>query len=328
MVTSDSLLGRRVVVEVPATIANLGAGFDCLGIAIDLALRVELTAVEVVSGGRVEVAGEGVGEISPGRDNRFLEALEAGLASRSVRLEPGIAWDVAMQNEIPLARGLGSSAAAVVAGLLAAAALAGAPAESIDPHELLAAATALEGHPDNVAPALLGGLVASFAGTGLGDVAGPDAASYAFEVPDALHVVLLIPERRIATAAMRAILPADVPRRDAVANLARSTAAIAGMASGDWTALRLLNGDRLHEPFRAKVFPELPGLIEAALGAGATLACLAGSGSCVAAFTLGDATQAERVAAALACTAAGASLPARTAILRGRNAGARVLESS
>jgi homoserine kinase len=319
---AGSLIGRRVVVEVPATIANLGAGFDCLGIAIDLALRVEVTAVRGARGGRVEVAGEGVGEISSTGANRFLEALEAGLASRSVRVDPEITWQIAMRNEIPLARGLGSSAAAVVAGLLAAAALAGL-GEEIDPRALLAAAAAIEGHPDNVAPALLGGLVAS---SGAGPTSSEGGAAYRFEAPDGLRVVLLIPERRIATQEMRAILPPTVPRTDAVATLGRATAAMAGIASGDWSALRLLNGDRLHEPYRAAVYPELPVLVESALAAGAKLACLAGSGSSVAAFTLDDEARTEAIAAALARAAANTGLPAQTSILAARNRGGRVLD--
>jgi homoserine kinase len=324
-VNGPDLVGRRVVVEVPGTIANLGAGYDCLGLAVDLALRVEVEAVERRGGDAfaLEVEGEGAGEISTGRGNRFLEAFEAGLRERRVEQPPDVAWRIRMTNPIPLARGLGSSGAAAVAGLLAADALAGAAdgttsrTREASRDALLDRATALEGHPDNVAPALLGGFVATLA-----------PLAYRFDAPDALRVVLYIPDLKLATPRMRAVLPDTVPRVDAVANLAGVAVGVAGIASGDWTVLARLTEDRLHEPYRAAVYPQLPALVAAARAAGAIGACLAGGGSTIAAFTLASDAEAERIGEAMRAAAETHQLPGAVRIVRARNEGARVLEST
>jgi len=323
MVTTRDLIGRRVVVEAPATIANLGAGYDCLGLAIDRALRVELEVVHAPgqAGPDLGVLGEGAAEIKPRRGNRFVEALERGLRARDIEPADGIVWRIRMTNEIPLARGLGSSGAATVAGLLAVGALAGGagvgPATEDD--SLLAAAATIEGHPDNVAPALLGGFVASSAASGR-------VVAYRFDAPDALQVVLFVPELRLPTSEMRRVLPDDVPRADAVANLARVAVGVAGIAQGDWSVLGELTRDRLHEPYRAAAYPLLPVLIEAARAAGAIGACLAGAGSTVAAFTLGSDADAERIGSALTAVAAEHGLAGAVRIVGPRNAGARVIE--
>lgn len=315
-----SLLGRRVSVEVPATIANLGAGYDCLGLAVDLALRVELEAVERDGRSTVDLAveGEGAGEISIGRGNRFLEALQAGLRERGADRPDEVAWRVRMRNQIPLARGLGSSGAAAVAGLLAAEALTGAGADAdAGPagDGLLDRATALEGHPDNVAPALLGGFVATLG-----------SRSYRFDAPAGLRIVLYVPNLHLSTPRMRTVLPDLVPRADAVANLARVALGVAGVASGDWSVLDRLTEDRLHEPYRASVYPQLPLLVAAARAAGATGACLAGGGSTVAAFTLGSQADATRIGEAMAAAAAAHDLPGAVRVVAPRNEGARILE--
>src|SRR5438046_1897136 len=319
--TGPPLIGRRVIVEVPGSIANLGAGDDCLGPAIDLSLRVELEVVRRNGGPAIEleVDGEGAGEISSGRGNRFVEAIEAGLRERHVEREAASAWRIRMRNEIPLARGLGSSGAAAVAGLLVAEALADVGQDARDREGstavLLDRATALEGHSDNVAPSLLGGFVASLV-----------PRSIRFDAPDALRIVLLVPELRLATPRMRAVLPESVPRADAVANLARVALGVAGIAAGDWSVLARLTEDRLHEPYRAAVYPQLPVLVAAARSAGALGACLAGGGSTIAAFTLGSEAEATAIGERLRLTAAEQHLPAVVRIVRPRNLGAQILE--
>ena len=163
-VDATSLVGRRVSVEAPATIANLGAGYDTLGLAVDLALQVTIEARAAAPGTpdvELTVDGEGAGELAADRSNRLIVALEAGLAELGVDGLDRLAWRVEMSNPIPLERGLGSSAAATVAGLVAASALVG--GHGLDQATVLRLATQIEGHPDNVAPALLGGLTASIA---------------------------------------------------------------------------------------------------------------------------------------------------------------------
>lgn len=315
--TTAELVGRRVTVEAPATIANLGAGYDCLGLAIDLPLRVTVEATVLMADpSRIDLTIEGdcVGELPEDRSNRLIVALEAALGELGLD-GAEVGWKVHMSNPIPLERGLGSSAAATVAGLVAAVALAGA---ELPPADLLRIATRIEGHPDNVAPALLGGLVASIA---LDDRV--DAVR--LDVPRNLLVVAWIPERRLPTAEMRRVLPDTVPRADAIANLARVAIGVAGLASGRLDVLALVTEDRLHEPYRAAVYPELPALVAAARGAGALGACLAGAGSTIVAFVDGsDESAADRVGAALRSTAAKFAQPGRLIALKPSAIGARV----
>ncbi len=204
--------GSSLAVEVPASSANLGAGYDCLGVALAMVNRIELE-VRVWSRGAIEltVDGEGRNELSEDRQNCFVRGLESALRKARGELPEGLGWRIGMRNEIPLARGLGSSAAATVAGVLAGNALAGEP---LSMTELLGLATEIEGHPDNAAAALLGGFVVS--------AASPDGVdAIRFDAPRDLRAVLFIPDLRLGTGAMRAALPASVPLADAVANLGR-----------------------------------------------------------------------------------------------------------
>jgi homoserine kinase len=317
-IDAAALIGGVVSVEAPATIANLGAGYDCLGLAVELPLRV---TVEAVAPGAdpssidLTVEGDCVGELPEDRSNRFVVALEAGLAELGVDRPESVGWRIKITNPIPLERGLGSSAAATVAGLVAAGALAG---RDLPTQSSLRLATAIEGHPDNIGPALLGGLVASIA---LED----RVEAVRLDVPRSLLVVAWIPERKLATSEMRRVLPDAVPRADAIANLARVAIGVAGLASGRIDVLSLLTQDRLHEPYRAAVYPELPALVAAARDVGALGACLSGSGSTIVAFVdASDETAADRVGAAFRSTAARLNQPGRLIALKPANAGARV----
>ena len=307
--------GRRVAVEVPATSANLGAGYDCLAVALGLVNRVNL---EVRGWGRgdveLSVEGEGSGELPATAENRFVRGVETVLREVRGELPQGVGWRVTMRNAIPLARGLGSSAAATVGGVVAGNALLGEPLTTRD---LLRVAAQIEGHPDNAAAALLGGFV----------VVGPGDDGFEtmrFDAPRDLRALLFVPELRLDTDQMRAVLPATVPRADAVANVGRVAIGVAGLATGRFELLRALTVDRLHEPYRARVYPQLPRLIEAARGAGAIGACLSGAGSAVLAF--GDSLAGlSRVEAALLAAAADTDLPGRILVVSPRNHGAQVL---
>jgi homoserine kinase len=307
--------GRRVAVEAPASSANLGAGYDCLGVALALTDRIEVE-VRGWSRGEVEltVDGEGQGELTPDRENRFVRGLEAALESVRGPIPDGVGWRIEMRNEIPLARGLGSSAAATVAGVIAANALLGGP---LDQAAILRIATEVEGHPDNAAAVLLGGFVVSAAGD-------DGVEALRFDSPRDLRVVLFIPELRLATADMRRALPAKVPLADAVANLAAVGVGVAGLATGRTDLLRRLTVDRLHEPYRAAVYPQLPRLVEAAREAGALGACLSGAGSTVLAFTDSMADIA-RIEAGFLAVAADTDLPGVVRVIEPRNTGARVV---
>lgn len=305
-----------VTIDAPATTANLGAGFDTLALALDLSNR---TTVDVVDGpaGSVElvVVGEGTGALDAS-GNRFTRALRMGLSQ--LGQDPGaLALRITMHNRIPLSRGLGSSASATVAGLLAAGAIAG---ESISPERMLVLACQSEGHADNAAAAVLGGFVVV-------SHAGGDARAVRLDPPAALVAALYIPDRPLSTAAMRAALPASVPFGDAVHNVGASSMIVAAFATGRLDLLAAAAGDRLHEPYRAAaVYPELPGLIAAARSAGALSASMSGAGSSVIALA-DDAELAAEVGAAVAKAAAGVGLKGRAVLARPRGQGAFVVES-
>jgi len=261
----------KVAVEVPASSANLGVGFDALAMALELRLRVE---VETLPGriSELQVAGEGAGRLGLNDANRFVAGLRRGLEELEAA-DAGTAWRIEMENEIPLGRGLGSSAAAVVAGLLCAEGLAG---RQLGRERLLGLAVEIEGHPDNVAAALLGGFVVVTAGPADGEW-----RVLRLDPPADLYAVAFIPERELPTSRMRAALPESVPRADAVHNLGRAAMLVGAIARGDLTLLAAMCDDRLHEPYRARLYPEFPALEQAALDAGALGAALSGAGSTV-----------------------------------------------
>lgn len=303
------------MVEVPASSANLGAGYDCIGVAIAMTNRIELE-VRVWSRGQIEltVDGEGRNELTEDRQNRFVRGLEGSLRMALGTLPEEVGWRIGMRNQIPLSRGLGSSAAATVGGVLAGNALAGEP---LSTPEMLRLATEIEGHPDNAAAVLLGGFVVS-ASTSEG------VEAIRFDAPRELRAVLFVPDLRLSTSDMRGALPVQVPLADAVANLAAVAVGVAGVASGRFELLGRLTVDRLHEPYRAVAYPQLPVMVAAARDAGALGACLSGAGSTIIAFT-DSATGAGALEAALSAAAASADLPGRVRTVELRNAGAQVV---
>ncbi len=310
MVTWADLPGRSLVVEVPASSANLGAGYDCLGLALELVNRVTVEACDGDGSIDLVVTGEGAGDLPANRENRFVAGLEAALEAALGPRPASLGWRIVMDNEIPLSRGLGSSAAATVGGVVAGNAMAGA---HLRDDALLHLATTIESHPDNAAAVLLGGFVVS---AHLGD----RVEAVRFDAPEGLQAVLFIPDRRLSTEAMRRVLPAEVPHRDAVENMGRVAIGVAGIASGRLELLADLTVDRIHEPYRSVAYPELPRLTGAARAAGALGAFLSGAGSTVLAFVGpgGDPAPVER---SLAEAAAAQGLDGVTRIVRPRNTG-------
>ncbi len=261
-----------VHVRVPATSANLGPGFDALGLA--LALHNEVTAVEAEHV-RVRVEGQGAGRLSTGDQNVVARGIRLAYeaAGRTFR-----GAEVACLNRIPPSRGLGSSAAAWVGGLMAGNGLLGSP---LSTEAVLSLAARAEGHPDNVAAALLGGLTVS--------AAGPDGVmAVSLSVPDNLCWVALIPDITAATAEARAVLPPSVPRADAVFNVQRVALLLAALQVGRTDALRVALDDRLHQPYRQRLFPWMPDVADAATRAGALGCVLSGAGPSLLAVVVGD----------------------------------------
>ena len=247
-----------VSVRVPATSANLGPGFDCLGMALDIWATVTLSR-------------------DAGQDDHPLAGMTLNAARAlfaAADLEPPHAYAATYQGSIPIARGLGASAVARVGGVLAANALAGQP---LDREQLLLLATELEGHADNVAPALFGGLqVVARDRQRLTHVAVP--------LPAGLKAVLLIPELRMPTQKSRKLLPQSLSRADAVRNASRTALLVAALSQGRFDLLDEATKDRLHQPARAKLFPAMFSIFEAARAAGAHCAYLSGGGSAICAL--------------------------------------------
>ena len=263
----------RVHVSVPATSANLGPGFDALGLA--LALHNEVTAAEA-EGVSVRIEGEGAGRLARGGDNVVARGVRLAFEAAGRRFT---GCELHCLNRVPTARGLGSSAAAWVGGLAAGNALLGSP---LPRETLLALAARAEGHPDNVAAALLGGLTVACAD-------GEGVTAVALPVPPALRWVALIPGVTSATAEARAVLPRTVPREDAVFNVQRVALLLASLQAGRTDALARALEDRLHQPYRLKLFPWMPDVAAAARAAGALGCVLSGAGPALLAVTTGDA---------------------------------------
>ena len=261
-------------VAAPATTANLGPGYDCLGMALDIWNTVEVEPLAAGEASSVLVSGEGEGELEAGQENLVYRSMEFLCREIGRELPP---VRVSCSNEIPLARGLGSSAAAIAGGLVAANALLGG---GFSQRDLLEMAATIEGHPDNVAAAVTGGLQL---------VVTEENTLYTVPVsiPAAMHVVLYIPDRRISTADARSVLPLQLPVADAVHNMSRVALLVAGMATNHPEYLDIATQDRLHQPYRQPLFPAMKLLMKAARDAGALGAFLSGSGSTVLALTQG-----------------------------------------
>jgi len=260
-----------VRVSVPASVANLGPGFDALGLALDV-----FNVLEVEPGGdgvRVEVIGEGR-NLAPA-DNLVLRAMEYAFSAAGSTLP---AMRLRLINRIPVGCGMGSSAAAIVAGLVAASAVLDDP---WSPEQLLDMAADLEGHPDNVAPAMWGGLVVSCR-------TGEATRWVRLEAPSELQAVLVIPELDLPTRQARQVLPESVPFADAVFNVGRAALLVAALSSRRYDLLREAMRDRLHQPYRSRLIPGMEEGLQAAERAGALGAALSGAGPTLVAFAVGD----------------------------------------
>lgn len=259
----------RARVRVPATSANLGPGFDALGLALALHDEVEVRALgsaDVV----VDVVGEGADEVPSGDDHLVVRALRHALDHVGA---PQTGLHLTCRNRIPHGRGLGSSAGAVVAGLLAARALVAEP-ESLDDDVVLRLATELEGHPDNAAPALLGGATVAWSEGGAGAVRAARLAVHADVAP-----VAVVPSSRLSTSHARGVLPAQVPHGDAAFQAGR--AALLVEALGRRPDLLLpATEDRLHQGYRRPVMAESLALVDA-LRARGVAAVVSGAGPTV-----------------------------------------------
>lgn len=294
-----------VTVTVPATTANLGPGFDCLGLALSLHNTVILETVP--AGLTILVEGEGVDALPMDGSNLVVRAIER-LFAFCGHAAPGL--HITLRNRIPVASGLGGSAAAVLGGLLAANRFLDQP---LPLHDILTLATEMEGHPDNVAPALHGGLVLVNRHDGR-------LLVERIRVP-ALRAVVVLPDVALPTLEARAILPADVPLADAAFNAGRAALLVRALAQGDYDKLGVAMQDRLHQPYRLPLIPGMPRAFRAALSAGAAGVALSGAGPSVVAFA---ADNHQAIGEAMARAFAAAGLDSRVWILEVDTAGSSV----
>jgi homoserine kinase len=289
---------RSLVVRAPATSANLGPGFDCLGLALNLWNEVEATP----------------GRVSADDDTNLI--LRAARAVYDAVGEPYPGFELRCTNRVIFNRGLGSSAAAIASGVLFANEALGKP---LDEAGLLRLASAVEGHPDNVVPALLGGVrVATCA---------EDGRVLQTRVPVAMRLtsVCFVPEMAIPTPHARGLLPSSVAMADAVFNVARSSLLVAALASGAPELLAEATRDRLHQQYRLPLFPAGATLLEAAMRAGALGAFISGAGPTVLALCVSSDEPVGRIEEAFESTARDENVPGTVLHLALSERGAHVV---
>ncbi len=296
---------RQVRVRVPATSANLGPGFDCLGLALDLWNETEFTLEG--EGLHLRCNGEGQ-EIPADERNLIIQAMRFFCDTRGLPFPRGLS--IHSQNHIPVSSGLGSSAAAVLAGLLGAAALFD---KSLDKNEMLTLSARMEGHADNAAAALFGGLVIVAAGKGAW-------LARHIAIPSR-QVAVVLPAVDLPTHAARAALPEDIALKDVTYNLGRAMLVVEALRSGDLALLSQAMDDRLHLPYRLPLIPGGQRALDAAYQASARAVTISGAGPSLIAFTDGDPAP---VGAAMSAAFEEAGFASRTFLLQTTLSGAKI----
>lgn len=311
-------LPTSVAVLTPATSANLGPGFDTLGLALQLYNRFD---VEVIEGDpqnpHIDVHGALGSGLSMGADNLFFQAFSLLFQRKQVALP---AVKIRMTISIPPGCGLGSSATAVVGGLVAANELLRIKGLAVEKEELLAPAVEAEAgnHPDNVAPALLGGLVATTTVDG-------EIRAVKTRFPDSIKAIIFTPSFPMDTVTGRKLLPANYSRDDVTFNTGRVALFLTALQTGHYELIGEAMQDRLHQPYRLALFPAMPDIIQAALDAGAHGASLSGGGSSLIALA---STNHQAILRAMQETARSLGVEGTGMILRADQVGARVLTTS
>lgn len=259
---------QRIKVKVPATTANMGPGFDCLGMALDIWNTVAIDS----DGTGLEITGEGADILPRGPSNLILKCFNR-VFEKLGRPVPKV--KIICHNEIPVSRGLGSSSAGIVGGLMAANEMCD---RQLSQEELLELAVEIEGHPDNVAPALLGGCQ-------IGVQDGGRIITGRVPLPEDLKTVLFVPDVPMSTDHARGVLSSTVDRADAVYNIGRVAMLVLALATGDLQHLDVATQDRLHQPARQELFFPMKNIIRGAFDGGALGVFLSGAGSSVLALT-------------------------------------------
>lgn len=304
-------MSTSVIVTVPGTTANIGPGFDCLGAALTLYNRFTVTALDDTPGTvTITVQGQEADRVSTDASNLAYQAFAFYFQQRGMAV-PAVALTIDL--DVPLARGLGSSSTAIVGGLLGANALAEDP---LDQSVLAALAIRLEGHPDNVVPALVGGC--QLAATA------EDGTATLCPVPwhSDITPIVAIPDFELSTAAARQVLPATYSRADAIFNTAHLGLLLRGLAAGQGDWLRSALHDRIHQPYRQALIPGYTAVSEAAQAAGAYGLVISGAGPTL--LALAAAAQASQVCEAMATAWGDQGQTVTAKVLRLDSVGAQV----
>ncbi len=265
-------MSNSIRIRVPGTSANCGAGFDSLGLACSIYNDLELTLLEEEHLA-IEITGEGAENIPRDGRNIVWKSVQY-LLEKAGEKEHFRGAVIRMENNVPLSRGLGSSATAIVSGLKAANVILGSP---FNRQKLLQFATKIEGHPDNVAPALFGGFTVSTSSSARVDC-------FSFMPKLRMKLVVAVPDFPLSTRAARQVLPEKVTMKDAVYNIGRASMLVAALSHGSEQYVRGAFGDALHQPYRAKLIPGMFDVFRAARQAGAMGASLSGAGPCLIAY--------------------------------------------
>ena len=259
-----------VRVQIPATTANLGPGFDCLGMSLQLYNSVEMSIT--ASDLHIEIQGEGSPDLPRDEENMVFQAAQKVFRQVDTH-PPGLR--IKLNNNIPVARGLGSSTAAIVGGMIAANILSG---NKLDQKEIIRLADVMEGHPDNIAAAVLGGIVVAVPTDG-------EIRCIKIPPPKTLYAAVSIPDFPLSTRLSREVLPQQVPINDAIFNLGRVALLVSALYSGDINQFGVAMEDRLHQPYRTNLVPGMKKVFAAAKLAGAKGITLSGSGPTIIAYS-------------------------------------------
>ncbi|RAV21956.1 homoserine kinase [Paenibacillus contaminans] len=300
---------RKVRVKVPASTANLGPGFDCLGMALELYAWIEMGPSEETV---IRLHGDNVKGVPVDKTNLIFEVAQLVFREAGVSMPE---LEIDMQSDIPLTRGLGSSASAIVGALVAANALIGNP---LTKDKLLQMATALENHPDNVGASLFGGLVVA-------KWDGVQADLIRLEPDKRLEVLVAIPEFQLSTEKARHVLPKEVAMKDAVYNLSHSSLLVAALSTGRLDMISHAMKDALHQPYRSGLIPGMARILEEAVDHGALGIALSGAGPTLLALVDTESGRKRELEAFLTDTFGKEGVTARTLWLKPALQGAEVL---
>jgi len=306
---------KTVKVRVPATSANLGPGFDVLGMALNLYNEFTfcLRTQSAGAGLCISKTGEGSEDIPSDERNLVYRAFKTVLTRTGGRVPP---LEIGINNRIPLSRGLGSSATAIIGGILGANTLFGNP---LSESEILILATQIEGHPDNVTPAFSGGITVTMGQAGAG------FRYQKIDPPRDLIAIVLVPDYTLDTRAAREVLPEEVPFKDAVFNIGRVASLVAALTMNRVDLIAHTCADRMHEPYREHLVAGFKAVREAGLRAGALAVCLSGAGPSIIALVNRRRSDVGNIAGAMKqALAVNSSTDARALVLRPEPAGARV----